>query len=212
MTNDVPLLLLMTTVWGYWSCVAVMVLRSRIKFRTAAGALPNTARERLMWAVWIPNWIAWLVLPPLAISASHPLLALPEQAAGPGVLLVIRWLAAAVAMLSLLATLPCWLRMGSNWSMAVVPGKKTELVTQGMFALVRHPIYALNMLLMIASVIVTATPAMLLVGIMHVILMNIKAGNEERYLLELHGQQYADYCRRTGRFMPWRLAGRGAVA
>jgi protein-S-isoprenylcysteine O-methyltransferase Ste14 len=40
----------------------------------------------------------------------------------------------------------------------------------------------------------------------HVLLMALKARNEERFLLAAHGERYARYCRDTGRFVP-RLTG-----
>jgi protein-S-isoprenylcysteine O-methyltransferase Ste14 len=47
---------------------------------------------------------------------------------------------------------------------------------------------------------------MLLVAIAHLGLMNLKARNEERHLLKVHGAAYEAYARRTGRFFP-RVAG-----
>jgi len=41
-------------------------------------------------------------------------------------------------------------------------------------------------------------------------LMNVKARNEERFLVGAHGAAYDEYCRRTGRFLP--RVGRTAAA
>ena len=92
--------------------------------------------------------------------------------------------------------------MGKNWSMAIVPGKRCRLITSGMFSYVRHPIYALSILLMLATMAVTLTPAMTVVGIIHITMLFNKSVNEERYLTSVHGEAYADYCQRTGRFVP----------
>jgi protein-S-isoprenylcysteine O-methyltransferase Ste14 len=45
------------------------------------------------------------------------------------------------------------------------------------------------------------------VAVLHVTLLILKARNEERCLLQSHGEAYAEYCRRTGGFFP-RLASR----
>jgi protein-S-isoprenylcysteine O-methyltransferase Ste14 len=58
------------------------------------------------------------------------------------------------------------------------------------------------MLLMVCTAIVVPTTPMLLVAMVHVVLMNIKARNEERHLLAMHGDAYARYLSRTGRFIP----------
>jgi protein-S-isoprenylcysteine O-methyltransferase Ste14 len=45
---------------------------------------------------------------------------------------------------------------------------------------------------------------MLAIAAIHVTLMAIKARNEERHLLSVHGEAYARYVARTGRFVPRR--------
>ena len=50
--------------------------------------------------------------------------------------------------------------------------------------------------------IVTLTPAMTIVGIIHISMLTMKAMSEEKYLTTIHGQEYTDYCRKTGRFIP----------
>ena len=67
---------------------------------------------------------------------------------------------------------------------------------------IRHPIYAFSMLLMLCSAVIVATMPMMVVAAIHVVLMNLKARNEERHLLHAHGDAYASYLRRTGRFLP----------
>jgi CO/xanthine dehydrogenase Mo-binding subunit len=67
------------------------------------------------------------------------------------------------------------------------------LITDGPFERVRHPIYGYQVLLMLASLAVVPTLPMLVVAAIHVALMVTKARNEEAYLLEIHGDAYADY-------------------
>ena len=55
---------------------------------------------------------------------------------------------------------------------------------------------------MICSAIIVATPLMAGVAVLHVVLMDVKARNEERHMLRVHGEAYARYLRRTGRFVP----------
>jgi len=202
MTTDMPQNIVIIAVWAYWLCVVVMTVRSHIRYRTAAGGLPRTTRERWMWAAWMPAIVLWQVLPYLAAHSSHPLLAAPEFVRQYSAIHVIRWVAAVAAVLAFLATIPCWLGMGRNWSMAIVPAKRSRLITKGMFARVRHPIYALSILLMGATITVTATVTMTLVGALHITMLCLKAINEETYLRQMHGQRYADYCSQTGRFLP----------
>jgi protein-S-isoprenylcysteine O-methyltransferase Ste14 len=92
--------------------------------------------------------------------------------------------------------------MGRNWSMAIIPDQKTELVTSGLFGWVRHPIYSLSILLMMCTAVVVSTVPMVLLAVLHVTLMNLKAQNEERHLTARHGLSYGNYCNQVGRFVP----------
>lgn len=202
---DLPLVAVVASVWIYWTIVGAMSLRVRRRTRKLAGVVPEQRLERAMWLVWVPLVALWMALPAIALGSGRPGFALPEFARVPPYL-VVRGIAAAVAVLALLATIECWKRMGKSWRMAVTPGERTELVTTGLYRVVRHPIYALSILLMVATALVLPTVPMLVVAVVHIALMNVKARNEETHLLAMHGDAYAGYLARTGRFVP-RLAG-----
>ena len=200
--GDIPQTVVTLAVWAYWASVCILVVRSHIRFRTSAGGLPRTIRERWMWSLWVPAILLWQVLPAIAGSASHPLFATPDIALENPLLLSLRSIGAGLAVFAYCMTIPNWLSMGKNWSMAIVPKKRSKLITTGMFAYVRHPIYALSVLLMVATMIVTLTPAMTLIGFIHIAMLTMKAISEEKYLTTVHGQEYTDYCKTTGRFVP----------
>ena len=122
--GDLPQTVVTLTVWAYWSSVCVLVVRSHIRYRTSAGGLPRTARERWMWALWVPAILLWQVLPAVAAFSASPLVATPQVALSNPLLLSVRYVAAAIAVLAYGLTIPNWLGMGKNWSMAIVPGKR----------------------------------------------------------------------------------------
>ena len=200
--SDQPALLLTIIVGCYWLGVGVMIVRARRKARDLAGLIPEQSVERAMWLFWVPMVVAWIVLPWLALNRSGGLLAVPEFATAEPVYAVFRWLATATALACLAMTAWCWTRMGKDWRMDVSEKRRGELITDGLFAYVRHPIYALSTLLMICSAIIIPTLPMLIVAAVNVVLVNLKARNEERHLLATHGDTYARYLRRTGRFVP----------
>src|SRR5262245_44085855 len=123
--NDLPSTMVAVTVWIYWACVIGLVIRSHLRFRTAAGAVPHTVRERRMWWVWLPAILLWQVLPLLAANTSHAICGLPAFATQAG-FFAARAAAAAIGVLAFVGTIPCWLGMGRNWSMAVVPRKRSR--------------------------------------------------------------------------------------
>jgi protein-S-isoprenylcysteine O-methyltransferase Ste14 len=199
--RDFPGLLLVLTLWTYWARVAAMSHRVRRRTRGLAGIVPEQRFEKLMWFGFVPLVIGWLAFPLVALRSTSGPFALPHFAvAQPW--LAVRWLAALAAVGCLAATWRVWRAMGRHWSMAVTAERNRELLTDGPFARVRHPIYALSLLLMLCSVLVVPTWPMLALGVAHATLMVTKARNEERFLLGLHGDAYARYCARTGRFLP----------
>jgi protein-S-isoprenylcysteine O-methyltransferase Ste14 len=200
--RDLAGVILTATVWAYWLGVGMMIVRARRKTHRLAGLVPEQRLERFMWIVWVPLVAAWITLPYLALVRTHPLLAMPvfvHQSAG---YVALRWIAAICAVICLLLTSLCWSRMGTRWRMAVSLKGEEELITDGPFRYVRHPIYALSMLLMICSAIVVPTAPMLAVAIAHLVLNHLKARNEENHLVTVHGDAYRRYLARTGRFFP----------
>jgi protein-S-isoprenylcysteine O-methyltransferase Ste14 len=198
---DLPAAVLTATIWGYWACVAVMIVRLRRKHGRGAGVVPRQPLERLMWLVWVPLVVAWLTLPYLAAMRTAAPWSIPQFARDPS-WTALRWAAASVGVVCLALTIDCWVRMGASWRMAVTPGETTELVTGGLYGHIRHPIYALSILLMLCSAVVVPTPPMLVAAAIHVALMMVKARNEESFLHGEHGEAYARYCVQTGRFFP----------
>jgi protein-S-isoprenylcysteine O-methyltransferase Ste14 len=97
--------------------------------------------------------------------------------------------------------------MGKNWSVVVVPGERNELVTNGLYRFVRHPIYALSVVVMASTAIIVPVWPMIAAVIVHTGLMIYKASSEERFLVDLHGREYLNYRNRTGRFLPRLVAG-----
>ena len=199
--TDLPATVLTATVWTYWFCVGVMVVRIRRKTRKLSGVVPKQRLEQFMWMVWVPLVVAWMALPYLAATGARAPWGLPGFASAPGSL-ALRWIAALVAVACLALTIECWIRMGKNWRMAVTPDQQTELVTSGLYGYIRHPIYALSILLMLCSAVVVPTVPMIAIAAVHVLLMLVKARNEERFLLGAKGDAYVRYCRTTGRFVP----------
>jgi protein-S-isoprenylcysteine O-methyltransferase Ste14 len=95
------------------------------------------------------------------------------------------------------------LAMGDAWRIGVDPEERTELVTDGPFGLVRNPIYSamiptvFGLVLMVPNALALAAIACLVTALeLQVRLV------EEPYLLRTHGDVYAAYTSRVGRFIP----------
>lgn len=202
MARDWPISVLTLTIWVYWSTVFLLVFYKRIRHGHSAGVFPrHRSEKRLWWGVGLV-FLLWNTLPYVAASLEGGLFGLPTWATTVPALYTLRSVSAVLAVTCYLMTLSCWIIMGRNWSMAIVPNQKTDLVTGGLFGWVRHPIYSLSILLMLCTAVTVATVPMLLVALLHITIMNIKASKEERHLTQQHGSSYSTYCQKVGRFVP----------
>ncbi|MBS0319420.1 MAG: isoprenylcysteine carboxylmethyltransferase family protein [Proteobacteria bacterium] len=198
---DLPTAALLAIVAVYWLIVGAMVVRRRRRTRKMSGVVPEEPLERVLGYGFVAVVALWIALPWLALRHGEGWLALPGFARSDAAT-IVRGLAVVVAAGALYGSIRAWRQMGRHWTMAVTRDEATTLFTSGMFARVRHPIYTLSILLMLSSLVVVPNAPMLFTACAHFALMNAKARNEERFLLAAHGDAYADYCRRTGRFVP----------
>jgi protein-S-isoprenylcysteine O-methyltransferase Ste14 len=199
--RDVPLLVIALTVCAYWLRVGAMVIRARRKQHRDVGVVPERPAERAMWLVFVPAVAAWCTLPWVGLTHDSGPFALPLFARESTGYTALRWIAAAGAVVCLVLTVRAWRRMGPDWRMDI-SDDNTTLITDDLFARVRHPIYAFSIGMMIATAVVLPAWPMLAVALAHVTLMNLKARNEESHLARMHGDAYARYVARTGRFLP----------
>jgi protein-S-isoprenylcysteine O-methyltransferase Ste14 len=85
-----------------------------------------------------------------------------------------------------------------------VPRSQAGLVETGLYAYVRHPIYSGVLLATAGIALVHGTAAALSVWLLLIGWFTLKSSYEEE-LLRAKFPTYADYARRTGRFIPlWR--------
>lgn len=198
-----PFLLLGIVLAAYWGRVLRLAAKARRRTGRSANFWPPEALGRALRCLWIPAVGVWVALPFYAAWAGRGLGAARMLVYWP----LVAWAMAIVALGSLLLSRVCWRTMGKDWRMGIDPAERNPLISRGPFARVRHPIYALSMLMMLASAVAIPSPLMIAVAAVHVTLLRWEAAREEQHLLRLHGEAYAEYCRRVGGFFP---RGRGA--
>ena len=93
--------------------------------------------------------------------------------------------------------------LGVNWSPSLEIREKHELITRGIYGVIRHPMYASQWLLSLA------TPLLLqnwIAGFLNLLvfipfyLLRVKA--EEQMMLDSFGEQYREYLKNTGGVLP----------
>jgi len=115
----------------------------------------------------------------------------------------IPWIGAAVMVAALWLFWHAHADLGQNWSRTLEIRRGHQLVTHGVYRLIRHPMYASIWLFSLAQGLllqnwVAGWSAFVAFAIMYF----IRTPQEERMMSEFFGQQYADYMRRTGRLFP----------
>ena len=182
----------------YWGTVFIKGVRLARKIGKDPNFIPREKTGIYMRLVWTPAVIVWSILPWVALSAGHhssfwirPMLPGPVALAG-----------ALIGAVAVFMTFFCWHQMGRSWRIGIDPNEKTELVTTGSYRIIRHPIYALSILLTLGTLLAVFTWPMLIAAAINITMLQVEARREEQYLLRKHGEPYAAYCRKVGRFIP----------
>ena len=184
----------------YWLKVLQLVARTKKTEGRAANFFPPEKLGLILRLFWIPAVFLWIFVPMLTpFITGLPSFFGPVYFAGAD---VIGWIAVAIAAIAFAITWVCWIRMGKSWRMGIDPNEKTELVYNGPYAYVRHPIYGLSQVLVLCTLAALPSPLMLIIAVIHMILMQWEVRREDKYLVALHGPAYADYMKKVGRFVP----------
>lgn len=90
--------------------------------------------------------------------------------------------------------------LGEAWRLGVDRDKAGPLVTNGIYAWTRHPIYVAFDLIFIGTFFVHSGWLFLLLVLVWLPLMHQTMLREERFLRFQFGDEYTDYCKRVGRY------------
>jgi protein-S-isoprenylcysteine O-methyltransferase Ste14 len=93
--------------------------------------------------------------------------------------------------------------MGMSWRIGIDQQKAGPLITAGLFAWTRNPIYTAFYLLIVGAFFIHGRVVFLLLGAVLVLLVHGIVRREERFLDELFRDEFHDYRARVGRYSPW---------
>jgi len=184
----------------YWGGVWVQAKRVRRKIGRTPNIRPRGTRERLLWLGWTIVVIGWIAQP-LFLNGKNPggiLFGLCPDLSHPASL----WTGITIIVLGYLGTLWCYAAMGAAWRIGIDTEKTTSLVETGPYRRMRHPIYSFQMVMLIGALLLLPTITSLAILLLHFICASIKAGDEERHLTGVYGDEYRAYRGRSGKFFP----------
>ena len=116
----------------------------------------------------------------------------------------IRWIFVLIGILCFIIGITLWLK-------AVIIDRldahiiKNELVTTGVYAYVRNPVYSAFMFVCTGVLLIYGNLVLLVLPIIYwgfmTVLMKL---TEEKWLEDLYGQEYIQYLQRVNRCIPWK--------
>ncbi|MGH0032455.1 MAG: methyltransferase family protein [Myxococcota bacterium] len=110
---------------------------------------------------------------------------------------------AGVVALGIVGALAAQVRMGDSWRIGVDASERTALVTGGLFAWVRNPIFSFLMVTAVGLLALLPNPFALASGLLTFAGIELQVRRvEEPYLRATHGEDYERYAERVGRFLP----------
>jgi len=183
----------------YWAGVLILARRVRKQIGRSPNLKPRGAKEKILWVGWLLVILVW-VGQSLVVKTEN---AWPATAFFPA-LLNLPLLVAGIALVVIgyACTLWCYAAMGNTWRIGVNANEKTTLVERGPYRLIRHPIYAFQLVMLAGAALLLPTILSVAILVLHYVCALIKAVDEENYLKTVHGQTYLDYMARTGRLFP----------
>ncbi|MSO42552.1 MAG: isoprenylcysteine carboxylmethyltransferase family protein [Solirubrobacterales bacterium] len=173
--------------------VAVQIRRTGSTGINAAGGSPI---ELLSGAAFLAGVIAGGAAPPLALAGALEPIAGLDGAADHLAGLVL-------CLAGIAGTFASQLQMGASWRIGVDADERTDLVTAGLFARVRNPIYSFMILAWLGFALLC--PTWLALAAVPLLIAGLETQTrlvEEPHVLRVHGAAYRDYARRVGRFVP----------
>jgi protein-S-isoprenylcysteine O-methyltransferase Ste14 len=137
----------------------------------------------------------------LIAVACWPALHQPLAFVKPGWYQPLQWIGLVFLVGGLVITLVAQAQMSHSWRIGIDHNAKTELVTQGLFAHCRNPIF-LSMLLALAGLLCLLPNGWsLLVFVVAYVLIQVQIRMEEAYLEGVHGSDYLAYKQRVRRLL-----------
>jgi protein-S-isoprenylcysteine O-methyltransferase Ste14 len=113
------------------------------------------------------------------------------------------WLGVAIFAFALFVFWRAHKDLGLNWSPSLEIREKHELITKGIYGLIRHPMYASQWLWVIAQPLLLQNwIAGLLNFIIFIPFYFLRVQAEEKMMLDTFGEEYKNYLQKTGAVFP----------
>lgn len=116
----------------------------------------------------------------------------------------LRWLGVFGAAASVILVAWTHITLGKQFSAELAIQKNHVLVTTGPYTRIRHPMYTGFIMLSLSMALMSSNILVLFFALLITLPFPWIAREEEQMLLETFGDEYREYMKRTGRFLPRR--------
>lgn len=113
-----------------------------------------------------------------------------------------RWLGVGTGILCVFGIYWLFSSIGSGITPVSATRKEHKLSTSGIYRWVRHPLYTIGSSFIVSFGVMADNWFIALMGVLAFIGMAIRTPKEEANLIEKFGDEYRNYIKRTGRFLP----------
>jgi len=114
----------------------------------------------------------------------------------------VRWIGVALGILCVIGIYWLFSSIGSGITPTSATRERHVLVTSGPYRWVRHPLYTVGSSMFISFGMMADNWFIAGMGVLAFIGMAIRTPKEEANLIEKFGDEYREYMKRTGRFLP----------
>jgi len=114
----------------------------------------------------------------------------------------VRWLGVSIGVLCVGGIYWLFSSIGTGITPVSATRKEHKLVTNGIYRYIRHPLYTVGSSMFVAFGMMADNGFIALLGVLAFIGMAIRTPKEEANLIEKFGDEYRQYMKTTGRFLP----------
>jgi protein-S-isoprenylcysteine O-methyltransferase Ste14 len=145
---------------------------------------------RLTALILVSGMAAYIIYPPWLDWSK---VGIPES---------LRWLGVGIGLVGVGLCYWVFSSIGQGISTTVAIRKQAKLITSGPYRWVRHPLYIVGLVTFGSIGIIAANWFIAGLVVLAFILLVIRTYSEEEHLIANFGDEYRDYMKRTGRFLP----------
>ena len=96
-----------------------------------------------------------------------------------------------------------FVNFGTSWRIGIDRKTPGTLVTGGIFAVTRNPIYVAFILFLFGVFLINGTWFFLIFALLAVVAIHFQIRREEEFLKKQYGASYSEYCARAARYLIW---------